>query len=239
MELGTVELINGIFSMIFVAISIIVGAKIALKYPKFKKRVFLLVGFTWICLVSIWYSSSLSVLLILTTGNGISDQLYMLLGNGLLPITALLWMAAFTDFKYKDKQKILLTIVTIYGALFEIYFLYFLFTDPSVLGEVLGPVDASYNLVVTAYQISLLIILLITSTIFARESMKSDDPKIKLKGKLLLVAFYSFVIGGILEIISHLSIIILIIARLILISSSVEFYPDCSRKHLLFRKVMN
>ena len=86
-ELTTFELINGIFSIIFVSISIFVGLRIASKYFKYKQRTLLLVGITWIGLVSIWFSHSLSTLLILTTGNGISDELYMFLGNALLPLT--------------------------------------------------------------------------------------------------------------------------------------------------------
>ena len=240
MELSTIELINGLLSILFVSISIILGATIASRYFKHKKRTLLLVGLTWIGLTSIWYSSSLSILLILTTGKGISDELYMFLGNGLIPITSFIWMIALTDLlvSSKEKQKLILLIFGIYSALFEIYFLYFLFTNPSVLGEVLGPVDATYGRIMTIYQLSMVILILITGTLFGRKSLRSDNLEIKLKGKLLIIAFWSFVIGAILEIVSHLSIIILIVGRLILISSAIEFYsgfmlPNWMRKLFL------
>ena len=241
MELTPLELINGIFSIIFVSISIILGLTIASKYFKYKQKTLLLVGFTWIGLTSIWYSSSLSVLLILTTGAGIEDNLYMFLGNAILPITSFIWMVAFTDLLYKEKQKLILLIFGIYSAAFEIYYLYFLFTNPTMLGEVLSPVDATYGLIVTAYQISMIILVLITGTLFGRSSLKSDNPEIKLKGKLLLFAIYFFIIGAVLEIFSHISIIILIVGRLILISSAFEFYggfilPNWMKKLLLKEK---
>ena len=66
--------------------------------------------------------------------------------------------------------------------------------------------------------------MLITGILFGKASLKVDDAEIKLKGTLLILAFISFVLGAILEILSGLSIVILIIARLILISSSFEFY---------------
>lgn len=223
-ELTTIELVNGILSIIFVSISIIIGTKIASKYFKYKQRTFLLVGITWIGLVSLWYSHVISVLLILTTGNGISDRLYMFLGNALLPFTWFIWIIAFTDLVCKDKQKIFLIISAIYGAVVEIYFLFYLFTDPSILGEVLSPVDAKYNLVMTLYQFSCLIMIVITGILFARISMKSDNPEIKVKGKFLLFALISFFVGAIFEIFSYISIIFLIIGRLILISSAIEFY---------------
>jgi hypothetical protein len=223
-ELTTFELINGIMSIIFVSISIIVGVKIASKYIKYKRRTFLLFGITWIGVASIWYSHTASVIIILTTGHEISDELYMFLGNAFLPITWFVWMIAFTDLVYKDKQKILLILSAIYGIIFEIYFIYYLFTDSSVLGELVSPVDASYNLIMTFYQISCLIYFLTTGILFARPSLKSDNPEIKLKGKFLLIAFISLVMGAVFEILSHISIFILIIGRLILISSSIEFY---------------
>ncbi len=226
MELSTIELINGLMSILFVSISIIVGATIASRYFKYKKRTLLLVGFTWIGLTSVWYSSSLSVLLILTTGKGIGDELYMFLGNGLIPITSFVWMIALTDLlvSNKEKQKLILLIFGIYSALFEIYFLYFLFTNPSMLGEVLGPVDATYGMIVTTYQLSMVILIFITGTLFGRKSLRSDNLEMKLKGKLLIIAFWSFCIGAIFEIVSHISILILIVGRLILISSAIEFY---------------
>lgn len=226
MELSTIELINGLLSILFVSISIILGATIASRYFKHKKRTLLLVGLTWIGLTSIWYSSSLSVLLILTTGKGISDELYMFLGNGLIPITSFVWMIAITDLlvSNKEKQKLILIIFGIYSALFEIYFLYFLFTNPSMLGEVLGPVDATYGRIVTIYQLSMVILILITGNLIGRKSLRADNLEIKLKGKLLIIASWSFVIGAIFEIVSHISIIILIVGRLILISSAIEFY---------------
>ncbi|MHA1489572.1 MAG: hypothetical protein ACTSRI_07950 [Promethearchaeota archaeon] len=226
MELSPIELIDGLLSILFVSISIILGAIIASRYLKYKKRILLLVGFTYIGLTSIWYSSSLSVLLILTTGRGISDELYMFLGNGLIPITSFLWMIALTDFlvSNKEKQKLILLIFGIYSALFEVYYLYYLFTNPTVLGNVLGPVDASYGIIVTAYQLSMVILVLITGTLFGKNTLNSDNQEIKLKGKLLIIAFWFFVIGAIFEIISHVSIIILIVGRLILILSAITFY---------------
>ena len=242
MELTTIELLNGLLSILFVSISIILGATIVSRYFQHKQRTLLLVGLTLIGLTSIWYSSSLSVLLILTTGKGISDELYMFLGNGLIPITAILWMIAFTDLlvSNKENQKLILLIFGIYSALFEIYYLYFLFTNPSMLGEVLSPVDATYGMIVTVYQLSLVIFMVITGTLFGRKSLRSDNPEINLKGKLLIIAFWSFFIGAIFEILSHISIIILILGRIILISSAIEFYsgfllPNWMKK-LLLRK---
>ena len=236
--LPTEQLISGVFSLFFAIISLIVGVKLILKYFKYKQRTLLLVGLTWIGMVSMWYPSAINVIFFSFTGKSIPDLLFMAIGNGLIPITSVIWMIAFTDLLYKKKQKEILIIFGILSALFEIFFLCFLFTYPSVLGKVISPVDATWTLPITLYQIATLVMVIITGSLIWRESLKSSNPEVRLKGKLLLVAIFSFIIGGIIEIISDLSIILLIIGRLILVSAAIEFYlgwilPDWIKKRLL------
>ncbi len=222
--LPTEQLISGLFSLFFVIISLIIGLMLISKYFRYKQSNFLLVGLTWIGMVSIWYPSAINVIYFSITGKSISDLLFMAIGNGLIPITAFIWMITFTDLLYKEKQKIILIIFGILSILTEIIFFYFLFTEPSVLGKVVSPVDAITTLPVIIYHISILLMILITGILIWRESLKSTDPEVNLKGKLLLTAVLSFITGAIFEIFSDLSIIIIIIGRLILISSSLEFY---------------
>ncbi|MFW9875861.1 MAG: hypothetical protein ACFFG0_22385 [Candidatus Thorarchaeota archaeon] len=227
MELTPDQILNGIFSLIFVVISILIGLTIISKYPKSKNRTVLFVGFVWLGIVSSWYASSSSFLVALITGGDgymSTPPYYFIIGAAPLPITAFIWMFAFTELLYRDKKRIILLIFAITGIIFEIALFILLLIDYDLVGTVTSPVDAEYELFVTIYQIFLVILVLISGTLFARESLKSDTPEIKLKGRLLLTAFLSFVIGSILEILSGISIVVLIIARLLLISSSIEFY---------------
>ena len=238
MILNTIEFMNGLFSLIFITISILVGIRISLKYWKNKERVYILVGLTWIGMVTPWIPSSLSFLSYLITGKGLLLELKLFIGVFFIPITALFWLTAFTDLLFKEKQKIILIIFGIIGIIFEAVFLYFLFTEPSLIGSELGPVDEDYSSFVNYYVIAILIIVIITGTLFARASLKLDTPEMKLRGISLLIAFYSFVIGSILDMLSPLSVIILIFARLILISSALEFYcgfvlPEWLKKILI------
>jgi len=227
MTLTPDEFINGIFSLIFALISIVIGITIIAKYPKSKNRIILLVGLVWLGIVSSWYASSSSFLVaLLTDCNGYmsAPQYYFIIGVVPLPITAYIWMTAFTDLLYKKRQTTILLIFAITGIIFEMAFFTILLIDHTLIGEVTSPVDAEYEFFVTAYQLFLVLMVLITGFLFARQSLKSDSPEIRLKGKLLFAAFTSFVLGSVLEILSGISIIILIVARLILISSSIEFY---------------
>jgi len=175
MTLTTFETLNGIFSIIFVAISIIIGLIIASKYPKFKQRAYILIGIVWMGIVSPWYPSTVSTIANLLFGTPIPDELYLALGNVLLPIISICWMTAFTDLKYKKYQKVIVGLFIIFGIIYEVFFFYFLFTDITVIGQVTGPVDVKYGLIITLYQLILLVIIIITGTIFARQSLKSED----------------------------------------------------------------
>ena len=68
--------------------------------------------------------------------------------------------------------------------------------------------------------------------------MKSEKPNIKLKGKIILLAFLFFIIGATLEAAIPLVPITVIIARVILIISAIMFYngfilPNAVKRFLL------
>jgi len=224
MELETIEFISGLFSLIIVVISVIVGLKIASKYFEHKQKTFILVGITWIGVVTPWYPSSVSFLLVLITGEALNTLIYFILGISFTPLFMFVWLTAFTEFLYKDKQKIILLLYSITCVIFEIFFFYFLFVDPSQIGELTGPVNVEYKTFVLFYVLFLVIILEITGILFARESLKSDKPEIRLKGKLLILAFLTYAVAGLVDAILPINITTVVIMRLVAISSAILFY---------------
>jgi hypothetical protein len=224
MVLELFEYINGITSLILLIVSIVIGAKIMGKYFEFKNRDMFLIGFMWLGVSEIYLPTGLSFLLVLFTGVSLPVEIFFLIGNVLLPIVFLSWLIAFTDLVYKDKQKIIIYIFVIIGIVFEIFFFYFLFTNPIIIGEIHKSITAVYNPFLLSYLMLMLGILVITGFLFARESIRSEDPEIKLKGKIQMVAFISVLIGNTLNGIIVEEIIPMIICRLILISAIIEFY---------------
>ncbi len=224
MELSTVEFISGLFSIIIVIISIIVGLKIASKYFEYRQKTFVLVGVTWIGVVTPWYPSSVSFILVLTTGAPLNPELYFILGISLLPFFMIVWLTAFTEFLYKDKQKMILLLFSITAVIFESIFFYFLFADPSQIGELTGPVNVEYKSFVLFYILFLIVILEMTGILFARESLRSEKPENKLKGKLLILAFLTYAVGGLVDAILPIHIATVVIMRLLVLTSTIEFY---------------
>ncbi|MFX1393497.1 MAG: hypothetical protein ACFFAH_07975 [Promethearchaeota archaeon] len=223
MALTQLQFINGLSSLILVIIFTIVGITIALKYRKTKERMYILFGITWIGVVEAYIAVSVSFIVALFNEVGLPEGIYFLIGISLYPLSTLIWITAFTDIVFKDKQRIFQLIFLIIGTIFEIIFFYLLFTSPSSIGKLLSPVDSEFGLIVRIYIIFSLAVILSTGLLIAVVSMRSPTPEIKYRGIFLLITLITFVIGAAFDIF-ELDIILLTIIRLIMISSAFEFY---------------
>jgi hypothetical protein len=237
MALSPIDFLNGLFSLIFVTVTIIVGLKIALRYFEIKNRVFLLIGLGWAGLCSAWYPSSISFLCVLITGKGLDPVMYFFIGNVIIHLAATLYILGITDMIYKEKQKIIIGVWAIFGLIYNIYFYWALLTDPSIIGTLEGYLDVTYVRFVSIYLFILIITLFLFTILLGRQSLKSEQPDIKLKGKLILIAITLYVIGAILDATITLTAITLIITRIILISASILFYLAYVMPEFLKRRV--
>ena len=226
MTLSTLDYINGIFGSLFVIITIFLGFKIIIKYLKVKDVNYLLVGFFIMLLSCGWYGTSLSfVIAVITGGDGLSYEVILLLNFIPLPFCFISWMTAFTNFLYKKKQKIILSIFVIGVSILYLTFLYILFTDSKLIGEKISPVDTKTdNLLLIFMLFSIILIVLLTGLKFAIDTLHINNPETKLKGKLLLFAFPLFVIAAFLDAAMPTIAITLIIFRSILITSALLLY---------------
>ena len=241
MSLSLLDTVNGVCSLIFVSISLLVGFIILSRYFKYKERIYLMVGATWILISCPWWSSSLSFLVALSNDVGITPEAYFIIGNILVPFAIVLWLLAFTEFLYTEKRKLILLVFALYGFIFEILFFSFLFVDPNLIGELNPPVDVRYNSFIMIFLISFLLIVVVTGFLFANLSLKSKDPEVKLKGKLLIIAYIAFAVGALLDTAITLNEVTIIITRLILILSAICWYggfllPKFLKKLLMKKK---
>jgi len=233
MTLTPFEILNGTFSLIFVIVSLIVGLIIASKYFQVKNRTLLLVGITWIGLTTPWLPSTISFLAYLITESGFSPVIYFTIGNIASPVILVIWIIAFTDLKFKKRQTLIVSVYSILGVAYEIYLVSFLIINPSVIGELTGIFDVTYKGVVLLFALFIVINMLVSGVLFGQESLRSKDATIRLKGKFLIVAFISWCIGAIMDAALELNIITLTIARVILISSAIEFYIGFILPHFI------
>jgi len=229
MSLNQLEFIQGSFTLAFVLISILIGVTFLIKYFRGKVNEFLLVGITWMGIVSPYYPDAINFVLILWTGDQLPIIIYFFLANALIPPIHITWMLAFTNLFYKEHQKLIVILFAILAAVFEILFLAFLFTNPSLIGTQVGPFYTDWELFVVVYLVFSIIVFLVTGLMFAKFYFKSLAKEVNLKGYFLIVAFISFTVGTSLDAFLigtfiPVSGLILAIARIILITASLEFY---------------
>ena len=224
MQLQPFEVFNGITELIFIIITIILGLSIIAKYPKTKNREFLLVGIVWIGVAEPWFAGVFSFIYTLMTGKMVTVSLYLLIAFTFVPLTIFLWFIVFTDLVYKEKQKVILLIIAIYEIIFEVIFLFLVFSNPSSLAELHTPLVIEYKLVIQIYLVSTLLIILITGIIFSLKTRQAGTQEFKWRGNLLLIAFISIIIGSIFDTFFTRDVILILLKRLLLISASNEFY---------------
>ncbi|TXT60053.1 MAG: conserved membrane protein of unknown function [Promethearchaeota archaeon] len=224
MALELLEILNGIFSLIFVSVSIFIGIKIITKYFYFKRREFILMGVSWIGITSPWWGGSLSLIFSLILGEGLSLQLYLLVTITSLPLTIFLYLTAITDLVGKEKQRLILGLIFIIGLIFDIFYIFYSIADPNMLGVLESPIDITYKNFAVFYILFCLIAFILGGSVLAINSLKSDNQSVRLQGKFLFLAFISFFMGALLDAAVILTLFTLFLTRIVLISSAIEFY---------------
>ncbi|MBD3211484.1 MAG: hypothetical protein GF311_02665 [Candidatus Lokiarchaeota archaeon] len=229
MSLRTIDYVNGISSLTYCFIFILIGLIITSKYFKLKDTNFIFIGLGLMGVSEPWLSSGISFLWNLFTGEGLSLEIYTLIGVIFIPFSILFWMMGITDMTNPDKKKLITIIYIIIGIIFEIVFLFLLFNAPNLIGtfsaeSAIVHIDIEYKTFILGYLLFVILSTLISTIIFAKNSFNAADPVVQLKGKLLLIGVIIWTVGAILDGFIPLNIFSLPITRLFLTSSSFLFY---------------
>ncbi len=219
---------NGVLGLIFVLITVIVGLTIVSKYFEKKNVDYLFVGLAWILFCSGWYGTSISFIVsFFNDGVGLPLQAILLINFLPLPIGITLWLVAFSKFTFTNKNpKIAFFLFNLISlTLFYVIFITFLFLDVNQIATKNSAVDLkNENVSLAIFLLILIFTLLITGLIFAYKTYRLDNPETRIKGLFLMLAFPSFAIGGILDAMINATALTLVIFRLLLMSSAIEFY---------------
>ena len=130
-----------------------------------------------------------------------------------------------SEFLSLEPKWVLPTIYAVISIAMDIYLVYFLVTDYTVIGTLAGIFDAEYSSLWTLYLlIAVLLSIIISGLLFAKQSLGADNKEIKLKAKFLFAAFFIYLGGSLFDTGATISPTILIISRTILISGAICFY---------------
>jgi hypothetical protein len=224
MSLYPHDIINGIFGIIALLISFLVAIRIILKGFEYRNRDFILIGIAGFIVSEPWWGAIISFVLEISTGIGLTIEIQNLINLPLVPIGMFAWLVAFTDLVFKKHQKKIIPLFILYAIIYEIVLFIVYKIDPSLEVTFYG---VKSRVIPTVFLVSFLIIIWISVAFFTRESLKSDDPEIQMKGKLLFVAILFYSVAALLEtigLIFSIPTISQIIGRTILILSAVIFY---------------
>ncbi len=225
--LQTIDLLQGGFSLIFVIINTVIGIIIISRYFQYRKSELLLVGIAWTGLAMPWVPDGINFLMILILDIKLPTSIYFILAVGTLPFSITIWVIVILDLiaVSKNRAMIIKGVYVVLCTIYEIFFFVFLFYDMDQLGTEITPFRIEYEIFSVIMLMGCVITLLITGLLFARESLKSEDSMIKLKGKLLILAFILFNLGAVLDSLgSLLNEVMVVTIRLILVSSAIFFY---------------
>ncbi|TXT56380.1 MAG: conserved membrane protein of unknown function [Promethearchaeota archaeon] len=222
-SLTLTQIIIGYSNLIFVIISFIVGIKLIIKYPKYKDINFLLVGLTWMSVTLPYLATIISFFHTMLTGELISIVIYLIINIALFPIGVFLWLIAVTNLAYDEHSKLVKITFGSYAIIFEVVFVLLLLIDPSLLGTMIPPFIPKFEPFIIINYLILIVVLVVTGILFSVQSIKAQTPKIKLKGKFLLIAFILVSVGGVLDLIPTPDLVIFI-KRSISILGTIMFY---------------
>ena len=215
----------GIFTVIFITIHLLVGMKIIFKYFKHKQTFLLQIGFGWIGASTVWIGVAVDFIFVLLYDAPTPIEVHLLIIGAILPFTQLAWVAAIThlmSIKKTTRHKILI-VGAIIAIIFCPIYVYISLTNPSFWGEKITPIQvklSSFNQIHYAVEI---IVFILPGLWFSKESLYSDEPEIRLKGKLLLFTFLVSIIMTLLELLST-NVLIYLVARIFAVFVSISFY---------------
>lgn len=233
-ELTQYEMTTGIVIMIIMILQLGLAVILLAKYFSTKdKRVLyfsLFMTFGTFSFIAI----SINFINILLTGESIGLFLYLLIAFGIAPLSLVFWMILITELIYKDKRKIILGIFLIYWIAFRIAFFYVFFTDIDSLATNIWVGGLQVGIFLRVVMITQLILILVTSILFFRESHKSENKEVRLKGTLFLLGILVLVGSMLIFSITGNSIFVLIF----MIPAILFFYgslamPEWVKKNLI------
>lgn len=233
-ELTQYEMTTGIIIMIVMILELLLAVMLLVKYVSTKDRRIIYFALFMTFGAFSFIAITLNFVTILVTGNSIDLLLYLLLAFGFAPLSLIFWMILITELMYQDKRKIILGLFLIYWIAFRIAFFYILFTDMDslVTNYWIGGLQVGIFLRVT--MATQLIVILVTSILFFRESHKSENKEVRLKGTLFLLGILILVGSMLMFSITLNSIFVLIfmIPTILLFWGSLAM-PEWVKKNLI------
>ena len=152
-------------------------------------------------------------------------ELHFFLHGGMGAAFLFFWIMAILNLSgiQPIKREKYLIFIGVTALIVEIVYLSLIFYDTEILGFLMNEIQVEYAPFNQVYLLTELFIVLITGFWLAKKSLKADDRRIRLKGKLLLYGFSLFSIAAVLEVLVPF-IPIIIFARFLVMITEILIY---------------
>ncbi len=215
----------GIFTLIYIGIVLLVGIIIISKYFKIKDKTLLYMGIGVIGVAFPWSGVAINFISIVIFDIIPSMEVHFFFHGGMAPAFLFFWLLAIFNLSGIQSKKREKYLIYIGAAAFitEIIYLSLVFYNTDILGILLNEIQIDYAPFSEIYLLTQLIIILISGFWLASKSIKSENDRIHLKGKLLLYGFILFPIASVLEVLVPF-IPVIILARILSIVTIFLIY---------------
>ncbi len=221
---STVELLQGLFGLIWVIIAFLIGIRITYKGITLERKDLIAVGLTYILVSSAWWGVAVQFVSYGFFNIQLSNDTYLFIANLFIGWGLILWLYAFCEVFYPNYKKIIVLCTVVFALAWDIFLIYALITNPQMIAVFNGIFDTNHAITSLLFILSAIIVFLISGIIFSYKFIKTENSEIKLKGYFLLIAWISFTIGAILDAALPMNVVLVVVVRLLLISTAVEYY---------------
>ncbi len=224
-DLTQFEILEGSLGLVWVLIAIFIGLKaIARAIAINRTRDLITVGLSYIFVSSAWFGVAFQFISYGFFNVKLDAFTYLMIANIFIPLAIICWIWSYCEILQPKSRNIILIIFFGFAIVWELTIIIGLATNLSMVGTLNSTFDSSHSPLLLIFVLGGVFMFLITGIIFAVKSMKLDDPEVQWKGRFLLLAWISFGVGAILDASLSLNAITLILIRIILITSAIEFY---------------
>ena len=222
-NLTELEIINGIFTSLFVFVSVLVGFRILLKYNKHQLKELITLGICMILISTHWWGNSFSFLLYLVFNYELETGTHLFIENIFTPIALILWVYSVCSLAYPTKIRQSLLIITPVCIIYYVFIFIGLIINPEILVIPLSRFDTRSTILLMCLKLSALFLFIIFGVLLGLNLIKDGDKTIQWKGKFLFLAITLYSLSGIGSMFLF-SLLELVVMRLFLILSSILFY---------------
>ena len=232
-EFTQLEIINGTGLLLIVILFLYIALKLLSKYLSYKDKNLALLACAFLFMSLTWLAPTLFFLSLLLTDTPISLELYLLIGHA-FNLDSFFLIILISSLMFKDKRKLIQTSVVIYYSVMVIIFFYLFFTNISLIASMEGFLKFQQGPFLLIRNLIVMILMIIFTVMFYRESHRSDNPQVGLRGTLFLTGMVMIIIGGISHMITGLAFVVFAFLAI----SSICFYtafltPEWMKKRLI------